>query len=241
MRNFDILATFLSLTSKTYPAGTEQQLKKFLPKEIQMDKAGNYFIKIGESETAFTCHLDTCSYEQDPVTHELLENGYVRTDGYTILGADDKAGMTILLYMIHHQIPGLYYFFIEEEIGGIGSRNALIHHKDFFENYKRMISFDRRGTSDVITHQRGIRCCSDEFAFVLSERLNEKGLSYKPSAEGVFTDSDRFKEVIPECTNVSVGYYDEHTENEHQDIVHLEKLAKACISIDWEALPSVRF
>lgn len=237
MKKIDILSTFLALTSKTYPAGTEKQLKKFLPKNIQIDEVGNYFIKIGESKTIFTCHLDTCFNDEVEVFHDITPDQFVFTDGLTILGADDKAGMTVLLYMIAQQVPGLYYFFIKEEIGGIGSRNALIKHRNIFEKYKRMISFDRRGTQDVITHQRSGRCCSDFFALALSDALNEHGLKYKPCAEGYFTDSDNFIDIIPECTNISVGYYDEHTENEHQDIIHLEKLATACIQIDWESLP----
>lgn len=240
MKTLDILSTFLTLTQKTYPAGKEDQLKKYLPKGIKKDKAGNYFIKIGTSTTVFTCHLDTYGDEQESITHHVAATGYVFTDGFTILGADDKAGMTIMLYMIHHNIPGLYYFFIKEEIGGVGSKEALQHHTDLFSNYQRMISFDRSGTHDVITEQKSGRCCSDFFALALCEALNQEGLQYQPSPHGYFTDSDRFINVIPECTNISVGYYDEHTVDEHLDYFHLQKLAQACVFIEWELLPTLR-
>ena len=46
--------------------------------------------------------------------------------------------------------------------------------------------------------------------------------------------------LIPECTNVSVGYYKEHSTNEHQDISHLISLADACTKVNWETLPTVR-
>jgi hypothetical protein len=57
---------------------------------------------------------------------------------------------------------------------------------------------------------------------------------------GVFTDSASFMETIPECTNVSVGYFEEHTKNEHQNMTFLQKLADACLNVKWESLPTVR-
>ena len=62
----------------------------------------------------------------------------------------------------------------------------------------------------------------------------------EPDNTGILTDSAQFVNLIPECTNISVGYYREHGNDEHQDIDHLYKLCKACISIDWETLPIVR-
>lgn len=63
----------------------------------------------------FTCHLDTCCHKQEFVNH-VQDDRFIRTDGKSI-GADDKAGMVVLLYMIEKGIPGIYYFFIGEEVG----------------------------------------------------------------------------------------------------------------------------
>ena len=49
-----------------------------------------------------------------------------------------------------------------------------------------------------------------------------------------------FTDIISECTNLSVGYYREHTVSESQDIEHLESLAQACLGVDWENLPTKR-
>jgi hypothetical protein len=64
-------------------------------------------------------------------------------------------------------------------------------------------------------------------------------MSYIKDDGGVYTDSAEF-DYIPECTNISVGYYSEHTVNEQQDINHLIDLCVACVSVDWESLPVVR-
>ena len=239
-KNNLILETFLRLTSRTYPHGTEDELVELMieqgifPMDLQKDVHGNYFYKIGESRTIFASHLDTVSKESTTVTH-TFDDYMIGTDGKTTLGADDKAGVTVMLHLMKNNIPGLYYFFIGEEVGCIGSGLASsMSIKDFKGNYDRIISFDRRGTDSVITYQSSTRCCSDDFADSLARQLNLSGMKYKKDEGGVYTDSAEFTDIIPECTNISVGYYKEHTVNETQDIQHLEDLSMACLLVDWE-------
>lgn len=243
-----IKSTFLKLTSKTYPFGFEEglviEMKKcgIFPNDLKEDQYGNYFYKIGDSKTVFASHLDTACQDQVTVNHRFddeYHNEIIKTDGTSILGADDKAGVTLLLWMIKHNIPGLYYFFYGEEVGCLGSTAAssLVNE---FSIYDRIISFDRRGTESVITHQSSTRTCSDEFAQSLSNQLTTLGLPYHKDDTGIYTDSAEFVKVISECTNISVGYYNEHTTTEKQDITHLTKLANAILLVDWENLPTSR-
>ncbi len=238
-----IIDTFLRLTSKTCPYGYEddfvQDVMSFIfPDDIKKDTHGNYFYQIGKSRTIFASHIDTVSKKYVDVS-QLFDGNFIRTDGNTTLGADDKAGVTVMLWMIRNKIPGLYYFFIGEEVGCIGSGLAS-KYGDFKGKYDRIISFDRRGTDSVITYQSSTRCCSDKFAQELSDELNKSGMSYKKDDTGVYTDSAEFMSIIPECTNISVGYYKEHTTQEHQDINHLINLANACVNVNWEKLPVKR-
>lgn len=238
-----IFDTFLRLTSKTVPYGYEDKfvsdvMTLLFPEDIEKDKHGNYFYKIGNSRTIFASHIDTVSKEYISVVTEI-EGNIVRSDGKTNLGADDKAGMTVMLWMIRNKIPGLYYFFIGEEVGCIGS-GLVAKYEDIRGNYDRVISFDRRGTDSIITYQSSSRCCSDKFADSLARELNKSGMFYLKDKNGVYTDSAEFTDIVPECTNISVGYYNEHTKNEYQDLKHLEKLAIACTKVDWESLPVER-
>lgn len=235
----NIKETFLSLTTKTYPHGSEHQLIPFLPEGCEMDEVGNYFIKIGESDTLFTCHLDTCSSIQEDVCR-VIGSTFIKSDGETILGADDKAGMTVLLYMIENKVPGLYYFFVGEEVGCVGSSDASMYLD--FSGYNKCISFDRRGYDSVVTDQFYGTCCSDDFAYFLANELNSKHLSFNfsPDPTGVMTDSASFMDIIPECTNISVGYFNEHRVTEEQNIIFLQNLCEACVKVDWENLPIVR-
>ena len=238
-----VFETFLRLTSKTVPYGHEDRLvdlmRELFPKGMQKDEWGNYFYKVGDSRSIFAAHLDTVSKDYVTVTH-VFDGDLIKTDGKTTLGADDKAGITVLLWMIKNNVPGLYYFFIGEEVGCIGSGNAAKF--GFFKgNYDRIISFDRRDVGSVITFQSSSRCCSDDFADALCQELNQtRKMSYKKDTGGVYTDSAEFTHLVPECTNVSVGYYKEHTTNESQDIIHLTNLAEACVKVDWEKLPTKR-
>ena len=241
----DINKTFLQLTKFTYGLGDEQKLEQFFPKNVQMDEAGNYFTIIGESETMFTCHMDTVASGCKPVIHmkfhdKKTDSTIYCTDQSTILGADDKAGMTILLHMIENKIPGLYYFFRGEEHGCIGSRSISDKKPEFFKKYKRCISFDRRGYGSIISRQSGKQCCSSTFVEALSKQFESVGMDYHDDPTGIFTDSFQFVTLISECTNLSVGYFSEHSVNESQNIDYLIKLSKAVLKIDWESLPAVR-
>ena len=235
---------FLQLTKYTYPHGTEDFLKSYLPKGIKTDNYGNYYYLIGDRPTTmFTCHLDTACSKQVKVNHVHIQN-IIKTDGSSILGADDKAGMVIILNMIENKVPGLYYFFIGEEVGCVGSKKLSQDwiSNEFSYTISKVISFDRKSDCSVITHQWYGRCCSDKFAEELSFRLNstEQGLKLRPDDTGVLTDSAQFMNIVPECTNISVGYMYEHTNREYQDIDYLQRLCKAVCLIDWETLPVER-
>ena len=234
----DIKKKFLELTSRTYPHGTEHMLFDLVPQNLDMDDFGNLFIKIGDSDTMFTSHFDTATSALTDINH-VFEDNIIKTDGKSILGADDKAGVVIMFNMIKHEVPGLYYFFLGEEVGCVGSKEVSKKHMSEKLSYiNKVISFDRRGTDSVITFQGGSRCASDEFAKALSAEFNkhESTFKYIPDPTGVYTDSAQFVKIYSECTNISVGYYNEHTFSEKQDIDHLIKLSEACLKVDWKSL-----
>ena len=243
----DIKAKFLELTSKTYPLGTEKQVYQFLSEDFIKDKYDNLYWIIGNPDTLFVAHLDTVDMGQPGKIFEVkhvIEGDIIKTDGQTILGADDKAGVVIMLHMIEQNVPGFYLFTVGEEKGCVGSSNlskALqTKMQDKFKNIKKIVAFDRSGYNSVITHQMEQRCCSDDFANGLINELGKNGLKYTIDVGGVYCDSAEFADIFPECTNISVGYFDQHSKRERQDIAFLKKLADACCNIDWASLPVKR-
>jgi hypothetical protein len=201
------------------------------------------------SRTMFSAHVDTVhSYSGRQVVEYDAEMGILfkpsakREQFGDCLGADDGAGIWLLLQMIDADVPGYYFFHYGEERGGIGSSDIAKHHQEFLAQFDRAIAFDRKGTTDVITHQGMGRCCSNKFARDLSDALNAAGskLSMAPDNGGIFTDTANYTEIIPECTNIACGYESAHTSAEFVDVEYLFKLRDALICIDWESLPTCR-
>ena len=139
--------------------------------------------------------------------------------------------------MIRAGKPGLYVFHRGEEIGLVGSGYIADHTPELIEGIDIAIALDRKGTKDVITYQQGSRCCSEAFADSLSEGL---GMDYRPSPYGVWTDTASYMWMVPECTNISVGYYGQHSRGEIQDLEHIAALRDALINLDLSKLVVAR-
>ena len=217
-----------------------------LPAELKsftsVDGAGNLHIdnRIAGSKTLFIAHVDT--------VHKGVGANKIRktathwyADGAP-LGADDGAGVAMLMHLIHADVKGYYIFSQGEECGGIGAKHIATHHTDLLAQFDRAIAFDRRGIDSVISHQGMGRCASDVFCQALANDLNafDDTLMYSPDDTGVYTDTAEFTDIIPECTNISVGYYSEHGDQENLDIVHFEALSKAVLKVMWDSLPTDR-
>jgi hypothetical protein len=196
-----------------------------------VDAHNNIYVEVGSSTTCFTSHTDTVDNKLGK--NELIqEDGYLKVRGGGILGADCGTGMYIMMRMILAEVPGLYVFFSTEEQGRIGSQKFEM---PAFIN--RCISFDRKGLNNLITTQSSEKGCSDEFADHFIEHFE---LPFVKDPTGSFTDSYTFFDVVPECINLSVGYYYQHSKSECQDVKFADDMAAACIAMDWEELPTVR-
>lgn len=263
---------FNLLTVKT-PSGHEQNVIPRIVRmikgfdqstKITVDGVNNLIVEIGERgkdhSTMFSCHTDTVHREQGALTVVITNKKYKNGEGFLygasrdaktgklkaeVLGADDRAGIYLMLRMIQKKVPGLYVFHTWEESGAKGSKYILEKTPKLLEGIKRCIAFDRRGYSDVITNQRGQRCCSDNFGKALAAEINlnmsARKNPYTSGVVGMFTDSATYLEVIPECTNISVGYFDQHTSNESLDYVFLQDiLLPAVLRMKWETLITER-
>jgi hypothetical protein len=247
MKKQEFKELFLKLTEFTIPFGEEARLEKYLPSGYKKDLIGNYYYEIGSSETLFTTHLDTYSVKLEKVNHVIdKDDSYkIGTDGKTILGGDNKLGCSILIGMIENNIPGTYYFFLGEEpilSGGLyGSKNALESNPDFFTKFKRCIAFDRRAYGSIVVRQMGRMCCSPDFAKEIAEEFDIRGIKWdSEGGYGYYTDTAVFMDVIPECTNLSAGGFNEHYTSEWVDLNYTYKVYQAALEMDWESLPVVR-
>jgi len=206
-----------------------------------IDAAGNIHVDLcttPQHRTMFTSHTDSV-HRGGGVNSVRVDGDFWRADG-AALGADDGAGIALMCHMIERGVAGYYVFFRGEECGGIGSKWLAEEMPELLMGFDHAVAFDRAGSSDVITHQGRGRCCSDEFAQALSDALNDQGQLYMPDDTGVYTDTAEFIDTIPECTNLSVFYNKQHSDQEELNVTALVALADALVQIDWSALPVAR-
>lgn len=226
------------------PDGSKHQTKfcnRYLrPVMTGPDLFGNYIKIIGDKpNVAFMAHHDTV-HRQSGKQIVLNQGGFYKVDpasSSNCLGADCTTGVYILLKMIEAGIPGVYVVHGAEEIGCIGAAGMVASNPDWIKHVDVAISFDRKGYTDIITHQLSKRTCSDAFGESLANVLD---MDYKLDDSGVYTDSNEYRKVIAECTNISVGYFSQHSKAEMQDINFLNMLVDQILKADWSSLVVAR-
>lgn len=235
--------TMLHMLAYKRPSGSKTERKfirqYILPLGVQTDRAGNLFKLIGPTNVLWSCHTDTVHKQGGTQFVDVQGTAaYLpKASASNCLGADDTAGVWLMCEMIRANKPGLYVFHRGEEIGLVGSSHIASRTPELLAGIDIAIALDRKGTSDVITFQQGERCASESFAESLSEGL---GMAYRPSPDGVWTDTASYMKLVPECTNISVGYYGQHTKGELQDLGHLAEMLEALLAMDTSKLAVAR-
>jgi len=200
-----------------------------------------YYLTIPKSDgtkypVLWSAHTDSVHAHTDEVRQNILFDAedmmFAASRGKAILGADDGAGLWLLWEMIEAGVPGTYVFHRGEEVGGIGSRSMEAEQEKWLEQFTHAIAFDRKGNEDVITHQGMGRCCSDAWAMQFAEML---GMGHKKSEHGIFTDTANYTSLIPECSNVGIGYEGAHSHKETLDLEYLFRLRDRMIEVFKDA------
>ena len=235
------LAPLIEMLRYRRPAGSKSE-RAFITRFIDVlpgvirDGFGNRLVRVGEgSPILWSAHTDTV-HRAEGMQKLTIDQGRIQAVNSNCLGADDTVGCFLLIEMIKAGVPGLYIFHREEEIGGNGSRHIARSTPEVLDGIDFAIAFDRKGYDSVISHQFG-RCCSDDFAKALAGVL---GAGYRPDATGVFTDTANYTELIAECTNVSCGYFNEHTPIESVDIAFVRQLLDTLLAADFSGLVATR-
>lgn len=234
--NLEKLIDMLSYRRPAFSSTEEQFIDRFvLPshKNARKDGFGNIIVDTVESpRILFSAHTDTVDYEDGfrTVIHDAGVN-ILHTANKDILGADDGAGVYVLLEMINANIPGRYVFHRDEESGANGANWILENTPEVLENIDHAIAFDRMGTTDVIDTMFMGRTATDVFVVSLCEALG----NHAP-ATGSFTDTAFYRDNIKNCTNVSIGYYGQHTSSEFLDLEYFSWLVDRVKVIDWDSL-----
>jgi hypothetical protein len=243
------LKTYLNMLTFRRPMGSHTD-RAFVREYLEplpgayIDLHGNVHVDTDSKSTVlWSAHTDTVHWTEgkqrlhvdyDAMIVGLSKHAKDRGRGNSsCLGADDTTGCYLLREMILAGVSGHYIFHYGEERGGVGSRALAESHPDFLQRFQCAIALDRAGTSDVITRQAGSRTASDAFAVSLASILD---MNYAPSAGGIYTDTAEYEALIPECTNLSVGYSGAHSQREEQDLLHLMRLRDRLLAFDARQL-----
>lgn len=185
----------------------------------------------------FAAHLDVVR-EFSPSDKVVVRDNIVfRENG--ILGADDRAGVAIILNLLKEvgnirTIPPFKFVFtVGEEQDQYGAKAI---DPEFFEDVSFGISLDRKNCKDIVYRSNSQEYSTLEFAegvARVSSRIFSKENAFIP-CQGRVSDLSVWseKDARP-CVNLSVGYFDEHTDDERLDLIcwdRTHQLAKELIS-----------
>lgn len=229
--NIDFLKEVLSVPSVS---GDETMVKDFIIEfavknniDYYLDTKGNLYLTKGELSEGeyYPCvvsHVDTVHRSHTTLIEnkELLvikeDNGtltayHPTTNEQTGIGGDDKCGVYVCLELFHKFDTLKGAFFVEEEIGMRGSREA---DDKFFTNVGYAIQFDAPSSNWITEYCFGVKLFDSEFKDNIKSVLNESG--YTKFSTDPFTDVNQLVTKYDfNCLNLGCGYYRQHTNHEY--------------------------
>ena len=167
----------------------------------------------------------------------FINESHLLNEDAACLGADDGAGLAVMLNLMASGVLGGYCFTTGEEVGGVGAEAVLQHAEPFLKQYDFALEIDRRGTKDMVYEQSVGECASKAFAQWL---VDELGMGHELSNRGSYTDVATFAEVIPENVNIASGYINAHSADEQVLLPYLDQLADALRKVDWSKAKAER-
>ena len=155
---------------------------------------------------------------------QLIERNNIVSREKGILGADDRAGVAIILNLLkevgnYREVPPLKFIFtVGEEEGQYGAESI---DPDFFEDVSFGISLDRKNCKDIVYKSNSKEYSNLEFAervARVSSRIFSEENAFVPCQGGISDLRVWSEKDTRPCVNLSVGYFDEHTDKERLDL-----------------------
>lgn len=211
-------------------SGKNAKMLRYIKKQLDgmngvnyyQDSLGSIYASKGSSD------LYTCMVAHTDTVHSLVpeSNFQVYTDKNVLfsidtrsykrcgIGGDDKVGVYIALKMMESKNNCKAAFFVDEEIGCVGSAGADVK---FFKDVNLCLQADRKNVREITSSINGIQMYGTEFAgsiepIILSNNFKE--------VDGGTTDVGELGRLLPNIPmfNVACGYYRPHTDNEYVNI-----------------------
>jgi len=191
------------------------------------DRLGNIYATKGRTNGFYPA---VCSHTDS--VHPVRPMNVVEEDGCFVaydedgsrigLGGDDKAGVYVCIELLLSMPVLKAAFFVDEEIGCLGSRQA---DPAFFEDVGYCIEFDSPNNDILSFSCDGAQLCEENGALLkvaepLLTKFGAVKWQYHP-----YTDVAQLRRKFDfECLNLPCGYYHMHSEHEY---VRIEDTARA--------------
>lgn len=197
---------------------------------VTVDSYGNLLgdLKCGNGISAtilLSAHMDTVRGVL--ADRKLIDDKGVIMSNKGALGADDRAGIAIILAVLRN-LKKINFnghikvaFSREEEIGCKGAEKI---DPKWYEGTDLAIVCDRRGNRDIVAGC-GMAFCSNEVGFFMEDVSKMLDMNYN-CVEGGISDAMVFAQEGINSINLSVGYMNEHTEREFVVINDMKDTAR---------------
>jgi Di- and tripeptidases len=207
--------TLIDIVRIPSTSGHEEYVREYLEKQlsalgltVQSDEMGNLIATLaGEGQPLLLCaHMDRVA---PGLGHEpVLDDGILYSDGTTNLGADDAAGITIILEVLRRTIeqqlphpPLVLLFTVQEECGrcgacGFASEQWHVQHG---------IVFDNAFKAGIVVSEGA---AYEKFDVVLTGKSGHPGkdLTGTASAIEIFRNADIPVGIMPnDLTRINIG------------------------------------
>lgn len=220
-------------------SGRFRHMSRFIFKELEgmglkpyRDQVGNIYVVKGNAEVypSMVCHIDTVHmYNPNYEVHQTKDKLFAidtKNCHRLGIGGDDKVGIFITLQMIKKHDNFKAVFFVDEEIGCVGSSQCDF---TFFEDCSFVLECDRKGDKDFVSKISWGKLYSDDFSEAIKPVLTKYG---RLEVDGGMTDVLMIAESTDVCVaNMSCGYYSPHTDNEWVSISDVYDTYMMCLEL----------
>ena len=212
--------------------------------DYEFDTYGNLYLTKGKIEgddgyyPCVTAHLDSvqkahkeliASGELIKVLERTNKEGNIELYAKGMgLGADDKCGVLIALTMFQHLDVLKAAFFLEEEIGCLGSEQLNV---EWFNNVGYVIGYDSPDRNRAAWSCSGVKLFNQDFFENHIKEVCEKNGLTKFYSEP-FTDVKEIRQKVDvQCMNFGSGYYNAHSDNEYIVVEEVDEAVKLGVEL----------
>ena len=200
----------------------KNQLKGISGVTFYQDSLGSIYATKGSADlyTCMVAHTDTVHslvpqsnfeiYTDKNILFSIDTRSYKRCG----IGGDDKVGVYLALKMMESKDRCKAAFFVDEEIGCVGSSGADVK---FFKDVNLCLQADRKNVREVTSSINGTQMYGKEFADSIADIILANNFK---EVDGGTTDVGELGSSLRGIPmfNVACGYYSPHTDNEYVNI-----------------------